>query len=88
LTKNKKSIGEIKMSRKDKETLEEIAHKISELRQLESMTQQELAKRMGTSQSVISRIESGKQNLSIDYIHKIAAALGRKLSLSFIKKKD
>jgi transcriptional regulator with XRE-family HTH domain len=85
LSKKKNKI-KFQMSRKDRETLQKIAHKITELRQIEAITQEELAKRMKTTQSVISRIESGKQNITIDYIQKIASALGRKISLKFINK--
>ncbi len=39
------------------------------------LTQADLAKKVGTSQSAINRIESGKQNISIEMIQKISQAL-------------
>jgi len=39
------------------------------------ITQQELAERIGTKKSAISRIESGQQNLSIDMLLRISNAL-------------
>ncbi|UZE92960.1 MAG: helix-turn-helix transcriptional regulator [Candidatus Nealsonbacteria bacterium] len=74
------------MSRDDKEALFEIAHKIAELRRIQSITQKELSKRIGTTQSTIARIEAGKQNLTVSYIKKIASALKQNISLQFINK--
>ncbi len=54
-----------------------IGHLISQIRQERGLTQSEFAKRLGTSQSAINRIEQGKQNLSLETISRISAALGR-----------
>ncbi len=43
------------------------------------MTQQELADKIGTKKSAISRIESGQQNLTIDMLIKISNALGKQI---------
>ena len=53
----------------------------TELRELDEMenkglTQKEFAQRVGCSQQYISRIFKGKENLSIETISKIEAALG------------
>lgn len=45
------------------------------------ITQAELAQRIGTKQSAISRFESGSENPTIDFLKKIAKALGAKLSV-------
>lgn len=47
-----------------------------------SMTQSELAKKIGTKQSAISRLESGNSNPSLQFIQKIASALGTRLHIS------
>ena len=52
---------------------------IADLRESQGLTQTALAKRIGTTQSAIARIESGKQNLSADMLHKISTALRKNL---------
>jgi UDP-N-acetylglucosamine 1-carboxyvinyltransferase len=52
---------------------------ISQIRQQRGLTQAEFAKRLGTSQSAINRIEQGKQNLSLETISRISDALGRNI---------
>lgn len=60
------------------------AIQIANEREKVGITQADLAKRLNTTQSVISRIESGKQNLSLDMLQRIAEALGkRKVSVEF-----
>ena len=53
----------------------EIGELISTVRTRQNMTQAELAKKIGTSQSAINRIEHGKQNASLEIISKISHAL-------------
>ncbi len=53
----------------------EIGNIIAMARIRKDMTQAELAKRIGTSQSAINRIEHGKQNASLEIISKISRAL-------------
>ena len=43
------------------------------------VTQQQLAKKLKTSQSVIARIEAGKQNITLDTLIKISIILGKRL---------
>ena len=55
---------------------------ISELisaRAKKGLTQEELAKKMGTKQSAIARVESGNANPSVAFLEKLAFALGSKL---------
>lgn len=47
----------------------------------QKMTQAELAERADTKQSNISRFESGNYNPSIDFLQKIAGALGKNLEI-------
>jgi len=51
-------------------------------RSKENITQAELARRMGTKQSAISRFESGSENPTIDFLRKLCKALGAKLSVT------
>jgi len=47
------------------------------------ITQEQLAKKIGTKQSAIARIESGNANPSIGFLQKLAEALGKKLVIQF-----
>lgn len=55
---------------------QEIGELISRLRQQKGITQTELAKLAGTSQSAIHRIEAGQQNISLDMVKKLSIHLG------------
>jgi len=48
-----------------------------------SLSQQELADKMGTKQSAISRLESGQSNPSLAFIRKMADALDLKMKIRF-----
>ena len=48
------------------------------------MTQADLAKKMGTKQSAVSRLESGAYNPSFAQLQKVAKALDSKLKISFL----
>lgn len=50
-------------------------------RKEQNMTQSELAKRVGTQKSNISRLESGNYNPSLDFLVKVAESLGKSLSI-------
>ncbi|MBU4204574.1 helix-turn-helix domain-containing protein [Patescibacteria group bacterium] len=63
----------------------EIAYQILKLRKKKKISQAQLAKKIGTKQSNIARMESGQQNFSIDILEKIAGALGRDLRVTFCK---
>jgi ribosome-binding protein aMBF1 (putative translation factor) len=52
-----------------------MAIQIAKARERARLTQAQLAKAIGTTQSVISRIERADQNLTLDTLSKIAAAL-------------
>jgi UDP-N-acetylglucosamine 1-carboxyvinyltransferase len=56
-----------------------IASFISQLRLQRGLTQKELANLLGTSQSAVNRIESGRQNLSMEMLAKISQALNKEI---------
>jgi DNA-binding XRE family transcriptional regulator len=58
------------------------AHRIAELRRRRRLTQKQLAELLNTSQSVIARIENGGQNISVNFLCRIAWALSCKLEIS------
>lgn len=45
-------------------------------------TQRELAKRVGTKQSAIARLESGTYNPSLDFLKKVTQALDARLKIT------
>ncbi len=59
----------------------EMIHQIRQARLSKKMTQEGLAKKAGMPQSVIARLESGRQGLSFATISQIATALGKKIEL-------
>ena len=54
---------------------------IANAREKAGLSQGELAKRLKTTQSVISRIENGNQNISLNMLAKIAFVLHCELSI-------
>lgn len=60
-------------------TNEKIGQLIAQIRQERGLTQAEFAKRLGTSQSAVNRIEHGKQNLSIETLGRISDVLNKQL---------
>ncbi|MBI2018891.1 helix-turn-helix transcriptional regulator [Candidatus Daviesbacteria bacterium] len=50
-----------------------------ETRNKRGLTQADLAKKVGTKQSAIARLESGNSNPSVDFLDKLTQALGSKL---------
>lgn len=72
----------------DEVTNREVGSKISQLRQAAGLSQTELARRVGTTQSVISRLEAADyEGHSLAMLHRIAAALERRVEISFPKKR-
>jgi len=62
-----------------------LAMKITKLREKKGLSQQQLAKLMGTSQQAISRIESGEyEGFTLKTLEKLAEATGTKLKIEFI----
>jgi len=57
---------------------------IIEARIKKGLTQKELAKKIGTKQSVISRFESGNANPSLSFLKRLAEALDTRLDIRFL----
>ena len=47
----------------------------------QNLTQQQLAERVGTQKSNISRLESGTYNPSLDFLNKVAKSLGKEVHI-------
>ena len=61
------------------ETNKKIGELIYHIRQERGLTQAEFARRLGTSQSAVNRIEKGRQNLSMDTISRISDVLNKQI---------
>lgn len=59
--------------------MQNIGHRIADMRETKGITQADLAKKLKTTQSAIARIESGNQNVSADMLKRIGQALGKNL---------
>src|SRR5256884_9621542 len=68
---------------------DELARKIYELREQAGLTQARLAKLIGTSESVISRLEdSDYKGHSLTMLKRIAAALDKRVEIRFVPRKE
>ena len=61
----------------------ELARSLIEARTRAGLTQEQLARRMDTTQSVIARLESGRTRPSTKTLEKLARATGTRLQISF-----
>ena len=72
--------------RKAFEALEEefvLASAIIDVRNRAGLTQHELARKMGTTQPVVARLESGRSRPSMRTLERLADATGSRLLISF-----
>ncbi|MDI9483671.1 MAG: helix-turn-helix domain-containing protein [Bacillota bacterium] len=59
----------------------EIRRQLIQYRIEQGLSQKELAEKVGTKQSAISRLESGEYNPSIAFLSKVAHALGKEIRI-------
>jgi transcriptional regulator with XRE-family HTH domain len=72
--------------RKAYEVLEEefvLASAVIDVRNRAGLTQEELARKMGTTQPVVARLESGRSRPSMRTLERLADATGSRLLISF-----
>lgn len=62
----------------------ELISKAINARLKKRMTQEEVAAKMGTTKSSISRFESGNYNPSFDFLTRLSYALGKQLKISMV----
>lgn len=60
----------------------DVISQIIEARSSQNITQEELALRVGTQKSNISRLESGTYNPSLDFLTKVARSLGKEIRIT------
>ena len=61
-----------------------LAECLKEQRKLAGLTQQELADRIGTKKSYISKIENGHADIQLSTLFRIFNGLGRRISLTIL----
>ncbi len=61
---------------------------IFEYRRENDLSQKQLAAKLGVSQAMVSKLESGDYNYSVEQLWKISQKLGFKLNISFEKEKE
>jgi len=59
----------------------ELISEVIKARREQNITQEELALRVGTQKSNISRLESGTYNPSLDFLSKLAKGLGKEIHI-------
>ena len=57
---------------------------LKEAREKSGLTQEELANRINTTKSVISRMENHSEDIKLSTIEKVAKALGKKVKIAII----
>ncbi len=62
----------------------EIVQQIIDLRLKRGVTQEELAKRLGTQQSSVARLESRRQTKDLDFLRRVAQALDARLEVRLV----
>ncbi len=62
---------------------EDLARLVIKHRAALAISQQELARRVGTSHSAISRLESGRHKTSVETLQRVAGALGVRFVFGF-----
>ncbi|HHY13301.1 MAG TPA: helix-turn-helix transcriptional regulator [Thermoanaerobacterales bacterium] len=77
---NKENISELQTNELHYNLLRELI----KCRHERNLTQKELAEIIGTKQSAISRLESGKLNPSVKFLQKVANALNVKIDIKII----
>jgi predicted transcriptional regulator len=58
-----------------------VIRQLVKIRNTYDLSQAELAKKLNTTQSVISRIENGTVNIGIDFLEKLARAFDKKVEI-------
>jgi len=66
----------------------EPAYEVIRMRAVLGLTQEELALRVGTTQSSIARLESGRQQPSLSFLRRVAEALGARLEVSLVPREE
>lgn len=84
----KEMFSQNELEKLDLEAKQRIAlREMKELREKYGYSQNTLSIKSGIPRSTISKIETGKRNVSIEKLVQIADALGRDLEIRFVRRK-
>lgn len=61
----------------------EISYNLLQMRKRAKMSQAQLARKIGTTQSNVARMEAGNQNFTVALLTRIAGVFGKDLQISF-----
>ena len=61
-----------------------IAQTLREERIKAGLTQEQLAERLGTKKTYISRLENGRQNIQLNTLFRIFGTMGRRVAISIL----
>jgi predicted transcriptional regulator len=75
---------EVQQELKNNKAEYKIIEEIIAARQEKNLTQKDLAELVGTRQSNISRLESGNYNPTLEFLNKIARAIGKELEIRIV----
>jgi predicted transcriptional regulator len=75
---------EVRQELRNNEAEYKIIEEIITARQEKNLTQKDLAELVGTKQSNISRLESGNYNPTLEFLNKIARAIGKELKIRIV----
>lgn len=67
---------------------QEIGQQLVKLREKLGITQDGMAKRMGTTRQYISMVEKGSQSISLDQVEKFSRALGATVEIKLVVPED
>ena len=63
---------------------EAVGKQIAWIRSEQGLSQKEMAKKIGVSQQLVSRIEKGGENISLLTLTRVASALNKKIKIDFV----
>jgi predicted transcriptional regulator len=75
---------DVRKELKNNEAEYKLIEEIITARQERNLTQKDLAELVGTKQSNISRLESGNYNPTLDFLNKVARAIGKELEVRIV----
>ena len=61
-----------------------LAESLKEQRRLAGLTQEQLAEKIGTKKSYISKIENGRADVQLSTLFRIFAGLGKRISINIL----